>query len=116
MLNGEGVKLEKMLGHGGFFKTPEVGQRIMGAAIDVPVTVMSTAGEGGAWGIALLAAYVIERKDNESLDKYLDEKVFGTDAGTTIEPREEDVLGFNKFIDRYKKGISIEKTAVESLN
>ena len=116
MLNGEGVKLEKMLGHGGFFKTPEVGQRIMGAAIDVPVTVMSTAGEGGAWGIALLAAYVIERKDNESLDMYLDEKVFGTDAGTTIEPREEDVLGFNKFIDRYKKGISIEKTAVESLN
>lgn len=115
MLNSEGVKLEKMLGHGGFFKTPEVGQRIMGAAIDVPVTVMSTAGEGGAWGIALLAAYVIERENGESLDKYLEKKVFESDAGITIEPRGEDVSGFNEFIDRYKKGISIEKTAVENL-
>lgn len=116
LIKEEKVGLDKILGHGGFFKTKGVGQRYMAAATGAPVTVMETAGEGGAWGIALLAAYRCHKKnDSESLDQYLDSKVFMSDDGITIEPDEKDIEGFETFMERYKKGLPIERSAVEYL-
>lgn len=111
----EGVKLNVLLGHGGLFKTKGVGQRIMAAAIGVPVSVMETAGEGGAWGAALLASYLIRKEDGESLDHYLANKVFNGETGMRMEPDPEDEAGFAAFMERYRKGLSIERAAVDSL-
>jgi sugar (pentulose or hexulose) kinase len=111
----EKVEIDQILGHGGFFKTPEVGQKFMAAAMNVPVSVMETAGEGGAWGIALLAAYMLNKVKNESLETYLSGKVFAEADGTTIAPKQDDVDGFAAFMERYKKGLIIEKTAVDTL-
>jgi sugar (pentulose or hexulose) kinase len=111
----EQVKIDKVLGHGGFFKTEEVGQKIMAAAMNVPVSVMETAGEGGAWGIALLASYMLRKKENESLEAYLSNKVFAGDNSTTIAPDQGDVNGFTAFMERYKEGIAIERAAVRAL-
>ena len=111
----EQVKLDQLLGHGGFFKTKEVGQKMMAAAMNVPVSVMETAGEGGAWGIALLASYMLHKASNEPLEGYLSDKVFSGNLGTTIVPDQRDVDGFAAFMDRYKKGLVIEKAAVEGL-
>ena len=111
----ENVKIDQVLGHGGFFKTKEVGQRFMAAAMNVPVSVMETAGEGGAWGIALLAAYMIYKDENEHLEAYLSNKVFEGEKGTTITPDQGDIDGFTAFMDRYKKGLIIERTAVDVL-
>lgn len=111
----EHVQLDQVLGHGGFFKTPEVGQKIMAAAVNVPVSVMETAGEGGAWGIALLAAYLLRREENEPLEAYLAHRVFAGEASTTIAPDPKDVEGFTTFMERYKKGLVIERTAVDVL-
>jgi sugar (pentulose or hexulose) kinase len=111
----EQVKIDQVLGHGGFFKTPEVGQRIMAAALNVPVSVMETAGEGGAWGIALLASYMIHKGPNESLEDYLSNKVFAGENGITIAPDPADVDGFTTFMERYKKGLVIERAAVDGL-
>jgi len=110
----EKVKVDQILGHGGFFKTKEVGQKIMAAAVNVPVSVMETAGEGGAWGIALLASYMLN-KENEPLETYLSNKVFGGENGTTIAPNQGDVNGFAVFMERYKKGLVIERAAVDGL-
>jgi len=115
LFEGEQVKVDQILGHGGFFKTKEVGQRIMAAAMDVPVSVMETAGEGGAWGIALLAAYMLNKAENEPLEAYLSDKVFAGENGTTIAPDSADVDGFTAFMDRYKKGLVIERVAVNGL-
>jgi sugar (pentulose or hexulose) kinase len=111
----ERVKIEKVLGHGGFFKTKEVGQKMMAAALNVPVSVMETAGEGGAWGIALLASYMIRKKENEPLEAYLSNKVFAGDNSTTVAPDQRDVDGFTAFMERYKEGIAIERAAVHAL-
>ena len=111
----EKVELDSIYGHGGFFRTGNVGQRIMSAALNTPVTVMKTAGEGGPWGMALLAAYMKNRQPNEKLDTYLTEKVFGTMAGSTFSPLTEDVAGFNSFMERYSRGLKIERAAVENL-
>jgi sugar (pentulose or hexulose) kinase len=111
----EQVKIDQVLGHGGFFKTKEVGQRIMAAAMNVPVSVMETAGEGGAWGIALLASYMLNKASNEPLETYLSNKVFAGENGTTIAPDQRDVDGFTVFMERYKKGLVIERTAVDAL-
>jgi len=111
----EKVKLDQLLGHGGFFKTKDVGQKMMAAAMNVPVSVMETAGEGGAWGIALLALYMIHKSTNESLETYLSNKVFAGENGTTIAPDQKDVDGFTIFMERYKKGLVIERAAVEGL-
>jgi len=111
----ERVKLDQLLGHGGFFKTKKVGQRIMAAAMNVPVSVMETAGEGGAWGIALLASYMLNRAENEPLEAYLSNKVFAGGDATTIAPDQTDVDGFTAFMERYKKGLVIERAAVEGL-
>jgi sugar (pentulose or hexulose) kinase len=114
LFDKEQVKIDQILGHGGFFKTKEVGQKIMAAAMNVPVSVMETAGEGGAWGIALLAAYLLRKTDNELLEAYLSNKVFAKEKGTTIAPDPVDVAGFAAFMARYKKGLVIERTAVDA--
>ena len=111
----EKVEIDKVLGHGGFFKTEGVGQAIMAAALNVPVSVMETAGEGGAWGIALLAAYMAQKEDGETLDTYLDEKVFAGEKGSTLAPTQQDLDGFAAFMVRYKSGLAIEQAAVETL-
>lgn len=116
LIKDEGVKLDRMLGHGGLFKTKGVGQGIMAAAINTPVSVMETAGEGGAWGIALLASYMVNKEEGETLDAYLVDKVFAGNEGSRMEPDEKDVEGFGKFMERYKAGLAIEHAAVESLN
>ena len=112
----EQVQIDQVLGHGGFFKTREVGQKMMAAAMNVPVSVMETAGEGGAWGIALLAAYMLNKAADEPLEAYLANKVFAGEAGTTMAPDQADVAGFAAFMERYKKGLVIEKAAVGALN
>ncbi|GHT79740.1 ATPase [Spirochaetia bacterium] len=119
----EQVRLDKLLGHGGLFKTKGVGQRLMAAALRTPVAVMETAGEGGAWGIALLASYLLQKntgKDiscdsSESLEQFLTEKVFAKNSGSLVEPDEKDADGFTVFIKQYTEGLAIEKAAVEHL-
>lgn len=111
----ENVEVDQILGHGGLFKTKDVGQKILAAAINAPVTVMETAGEGGAWGIAVLASYMINRADGETLDAYLNDKVFVGQEGYTLSPDAKDVEGFNKFMELYKKGLAVERAAVDSL-
>ncbi len=115
LLKEEGVKLDKILGHGGLFKTKGVGQNILAAAIDTPVTVMETAGEGGAWGIAVLASYLINKEEGETLEEYLDNKVFAGQEGVEVQPDEKDVKGFDEFMVRYKEGLAIERAAVDHL-
>lgn len=115
LLKKEHVALDRMMGHGGLFKTKGVGQRILAGAIDTPVYVMETAGEGGAWGIALLADYLIKKEDKESLTDYLENKVFHDAVGTGMDPVAEDVEGYEKFMETYAKGLAIEKAAVENL-
>ena len=95
LLKEEGVKVDSITGHGGLFKTKGVGQSFLAAAMDAPITVMETAGEGGAWGMALLAAYMINKNDGETLDDYLNNKVFAGQTGSTLEPAAEDVKGFD---------------------
>jgi len=111
----EKVKIDQLLGHGGFFKTKEVGQKMMAAAMNVPVSVMDTAGEGGAWGIALLASYMLHKSEKEPLEAYLSDKVFAGEQGSTIAPDPKDVDGFATFMERYKKGLVIERAAVDGL-
>ena len=111
----EQVKLDQLLGHGGFFKTPEVGQKMMAAALNVPVSVMATAGEGGAWGMALLAAYALNKSAQETLEAYLSSRVFSTQSSATITPDPQDVAGFAAFMERYKRGLGIERAAVNGL-
>lgn len=110
----EHVKIEQILGHGGLFKTKGVGQTILANAIGAPVSVMETAGEGGAWGIALLADY-LAHKDDLTLDEYLNTKVFTNTKAETITPTPEGIAGFETFMARYKQGLAIEKSAVENL-
>ena len=115
LLKEEGVKLDEILGHGGLFKTKGVGQGILAAALDTPVSVMETAGEGGAWGIALLASYMVNKADGEALDVYLAEKVFAGQKGSRMDPDPADVAGFDVFSKRYIEGLPIERAAVDSL-
>ncbi|WP_129728843.1 xylulokinase [Ectobacillus funiculus] len=115
LLKQEEVKLDEILGHGGLFKTKDVGQSIMAAALNVPVSVMETAGEGGAWGIALLAAYMMNKADNETLEEYLSQKVFAEKASMAMSPDPRDVDGFERFMKRYTEGLAIERAAIESL-
>ena len=115
LVEQERVKLDQLLGHGGFFKTPEVGQKIMAAAMNVPVSVMATAGEGGAWGMALLAAYRLYKSGGETLESYLSDKVFAAAEATAISPDTDDAHGFATFMERYKNGLGIERAAVDGL-
>lgn len=115
LLKEENVKLDKMLGHGGLFKTEGVAQKLMAAAVNAPVSVMETAGEGGAWGIALLASYHLNKKDDQTLEEFLNQKIFKNQNEKIIEPDQKDVEGFEEFMQRYKAGLPIERAAVENL-
>ena len=113
ILAGEQVAVDRLLGHGGFFKTPVVGQRVMAAAAGAPVSVMETAGEGGPWGMALLAAYRVRKAEGQTLEDYLENEVFAGQPVTTLSPEAADVEGFNAFIRRYSAGLAVERSAVE---
>ena len=112
LLKEEHVAVDSLMGHGGFFKTPVVGQRVMAAGMNAPITVMDTASEGGAWGIAILAAFMKEKKDGETLSSYLNDKIFAGQTGTTLNPDPEDVKGFDAFLEEYKRLLPAEKAAV----
>lgn len=111
LFNDEHVKVDRITGHGGLFKTKGVGQRILAAAINSPISVMETAGEGGAWGIALLADYLVNNQPQKSLADYLENEVFAGNTGTEIAPTANDVKGFNAYIENYKRGLVIEQCA-----
>ena len=113
LFNEEKIKVDKITGHGGLFRTKGVGQRILAAAINSPISVMETAGEGGAWGIALLGSYLVNNEKKQSLADFLDESVFVGDAGIEVSPTPEDVAGFNAYIENYKAGLPIEEAAVK---
>ncbi|MDO4160497.1 MAG: FGGY-family carbohydrate kinase [Prevotellaceae bacterium] len=113
LFNDEKVKVDRITGHGGLFKTKGIGQRVLAAALNSPISVMETAGEGGAWGIALLASYLINSSEKLSLADFLDKNVFGGDAGVEIAPTEEEVAGFNAYIENYKAALPIEEAAVK---
>lgn len=113
LLKKENVTLDRMMGHGGLFKTKGVGQRVLAGAINTPVYVMETAGEGGAWGIALLADYLVHREDGESLTDYLNNKVFHDAEGSGMDPVAKDVAGYEKFMEKYARGLAIERAAVD---
>lgn len=116
LMKDEKVKVDRIMGHGGLFKTKNVGQRYLSTAVSAPVTVMDTASEGGAWGIALLAAYLIDKAEDEKLEDYLENRIFGSLTGETVLPCEEDKKGFDIFMTRYKEGLEIEKRAIEVMN
>ena len=110
----EHVKVDRITAHGGLFKTKGVGQRILAAALNTPISVMETAGEGGAWGIALLAAYRIRQDADLSLPQYLEECVFAGNTGTEIAPDTDDVAGFNVYMQNYKADLPVEHSAVQN--
>ena len=109
----EKIRIDKLCGHGGFFKTPEVGQRMLSAAVNTPIVVMETAGEGGPYGMALLASYMIHKAEGESLPDYLDHRVFQDAKTFSLKAEEADVQGFNEFLARYKKALEVERAACE---
>ncbi len=111
----ERVKIDRLYGHGGFFKTPEVGQRMLSAAVNAPVSVMETAGEGGPYGMALLAAYMLRREAGETLADYLDDRVFAGAHSSTVTASDEDAAGFAAFLETYKRALPLERLATEVL-
>ena len=113
LFNEEKIKVDRITGHGGLFKTKGVGQRILAAALNSPISVMETAGEGGAWGMALLAGFLVNNDKKLNLADYLEEVVFAGNTGTSISPTPEDVAGFNAYIDEYKACLPVEETAVK---
>ena len=115
ILASEGVAIDSLTGHGGLFKTPGVGQKYLAAACNAPVACMDTAGEGGSYGMALLAAYRVWKSDNETLEAYLNNRVFAGASNATVQPDAETVAGFNTYMEQYKALLDIEQTAVEVL-
>ena len=109
----EQVETDRMLGHGGFFKTPGVGQQILADALNVPISVMETAGEGGPWGMALLAAYMCRKAEGETLESYLTERVFSGAKISTLQPDAAGVAGFQTYMERYRAALSAEKAAAD---
>ena len=109
----EQVAIDRLYGHGGFFKTPEVGQRLLSAAVGAPVSVMETAGEGGPYGMALLAAYMLWKDEGETLPDYLDNKVFAGASSVTLMADEHDIAGFDAFLARYRAALPLERAAAE---
>jgi sugar (pentulose or hexulose) kinase len=115
ILEKEKVAIKSLTGHGGLFKTPMVGQKYMAAACKAPVTVMKTSGEGGAYGIALLAAFVAERTENITLEQYLEKRVFKDVYSVTVQPDMDDMNGFDKYTENYMKLLAVEKAAIENI-
>ena len=115
ILAEEGVAIDSLTGHGGLFKTPVVGQSYMAAACNAPVTCMETAGEGGPYGMALLAAYMLQKSEGESLEDYLASRVFAGVSGSTAEPETDTAAGFDSYIKWYKALLEVEQAAVKML-
>ncbi len=115
ILHDENVVLDKLTGHGGLFKTKHVGQKLMAGALDVPVAVMETAGEGGPWGMALLAAYMVNKSEGETLEDYLQNRVFANVREEVVQPDKADREGFAAFIERYKACLPVQQAAVDAL-
>jgi sugar (pentulose or hexulose) kinase len=111
----ERIRVDKLYGHGGFFKTPGVGQRILSAAVKAPVSVMETAGEGGPYGMALLAAYLLEKKDGQTLEAYLENEIFASAKSSTLMADQRDMDGFDAYLTRYQAALPVERTAVETI-
>ncbi|MGI6021076.1 MAG: xylulokinase [Lachnospiraceae bacterium] len=115
LIKEEGVKIDRLMGHGGLFKTEGVAQNFLAGAMNAPVEVMATAGEGGAWGIALLASFMKNRKDGETLPEFLDSKIFADAKSSKSVPDAADVEGFEKFMKNYRSGLAIERAAVDNI-
>ena len=115
LIEEEGALVDRIMGHGGIFKTKGVAQPIMAAALNAPVSVMETAGEGGAWGIALLAAYMVDKQGDETLEDYLDKRIFDGMPCETVAPDANEARAFNDYIARFKAGLPVERAAVESI-
>ncbi|MDO4847723.1 MAG: FGGY-family carbohydrate kinase [Clostridiaceae bacterium] len=115
LFKNEGVSLESISGHGGIYKTEGVGAKITAAALNTKVTVMKTAGEGGPWGMAILAAYMLNKCEGETLDSYLENRVFANAESATVEPDEADVKGFEEYMKLYNKALAVEKAATENV-
>jgi sugar (pentulose or hexulose) kinase len=113
LLKEEKINVDRITGHGGLFKTKGVGQRFLAAALNTPISVMETAGEGGAWGIALLSAFQVRNVKKLSLEDYLDQVVFAGNKGVSVEPIAEDVAGFEKYTENYKRCLPVEQSAVD---
>ena len=109
----ENIRIDKIYAHGGFFKTPGVGQKLLSAVVDAPVSVMETAGEGGPYGMALLCAYMLWHEEGETLEDYLDNKVFAGARSSTVMADSETAEGFSAYLERYKKALSLERLATE---
>ncbi|GAA0356706.1 FGGY-family carbohydrate kinase [Alkalibacterium iburiense] len=116
LVEKENVSVDQLLGHGGFFKTEFVGQQLMADALTIPVSVMESAGEGGPWGMALLASYQIHKEDGETLEDYLTNKVFSSQEASSVNPTEKGIENFKQFIERYVMMLEVEKSAVENIN
>ena len=110
----ENVKVDRITGHGGLFKTPGVCQRILGAALGTPISVMETAGEGGAWGMALLVSYLVNNPDERTLDNWLDVKVFAGNQGMSINPTEDEIKGFDQYTANYTACFPVESAAIQA--
>lgn len=115
LLQEEKVEIDAIYGHGGIFKTKGVAQNYLAAALDTPVSVMETAGEGGPWGMALLAAYLVNKEAGETLADYLADRVFADAVGSSVDPDPKDVEGFDAYAKIFKDAIAVEQTAVEKL-
>lgn len=116
MTKDEGVAVDSLVGHGGIFTTPKVAQKILAAAFNTPIKVMSTAAEGGAWGMAVLADYLWHtNEDKSNLADYLDGRVFAGASSTTESPDSDDVAGFEEFFERFRKGLPIEQAAINAV-
>lgn len=116
ILAKENVRIDKLYGHGGFFKTPVVGQKMLSAAVNTPVSVMQSAGEGGPYGMALLTAYLLWKENEETLEDFLEKKVFASANATTLMADSEDIKGFETFLERYKKALPVEVAAINSID
>lgn len=112
LINEEKIALDKIYAHGGLFKSPVTGQRFLASALGVPVALMESAGEGGAWGIALLASYLAKKEKDETLEAYLEKRVFNGKTGSVMSPDVNDAAGFAAYIEKYKSGLEVERTAV----
>ena len=115
LMKKEKVEVDTLFGHGGVFKTKGVAQQFLADALNAPVAVMTTAGEGGPWGMALIASYMVNRDDQESFPHFLSEKVFHGDRGETLYPNPTGVEGFDRFLENYQAGLAAERAAVENL-
>ena len=115
LIRQEQVEVDKITGHGGWFNSGEAAAKVMAAALNIPVSTMATAGEGGPWGQAIHAAFMINKAEGETLDDYLANKVFAGAKTVTTAPDKKDVEGFDKWLDIYKKGLPVERAAIDSI-